>query len=60
MRARYPTDIRFLEQHAAILQAQGKVVQAAEIHHTLQTLDPDNPSSMHFFNLQISSKGARQ
>jgi tetratricopeptide (TPR) repeat protein len=60
MRARYPTDIQFLEQHAIILQAQGKVVQAAEIHHALQTLDPDNPSSNHFFNLQISSKGTRQ
>jgi tetratricopeptide (TPR) repeat protein len=60
MRAHYPTDIRFLEQHAAILQAQGKVAQAAETHHTLQTLDPDNPSSILFFDLQTANTiGAR-
>jgi tetratricopeptide (TPR) repeat protein len=60
MRGHYPSDIRFLEQHAAILQAQGKVAQATEIHHILQTLDPDNTSSILFFNPQISNKGARQ
>ncbi len=60
MRERYPTDIRFLEQHGAILQAKNQTVEASEIYHTLQTLDPDNPAAARFFTSQHPDKKAEQ
>ncbi len=60
MRERYPTDIRFLEQHGAILQAQNQTVEASGVYHTLQTLDPDNPAAALFFQPQLPNKGAEQ